>query len=157
MHQSLPAGSAMNLARWAVYRPVFASMVALMVVVLGLVSLTRLRTDLLPAIETPTMSVRTNYAGADPEVVERLVTRMVEEIVATVPGITELSSTSSEGRSNIRITFAWGTDIDVAASDVRARLEQELSELPEEIDRPQLWKFDVNSFLWFFWVLLLTP
>ena len=90
--------------------------------------------------------MRTTYEGADPEVVERLVTRMVEEIVATVPGITELSSTSSEGRSNIRVTFSWGTDIDIAASDVRARLEQELSELPEEINRPQLWKFDVNSF-----------
>ena len=135
----------MSLPRWSVLRPVTSVMVALIVVVIGLVSTSQLRTDLLPAVEIPTLTVDTRYHGADPDVVERLITRMVEEIIATVPGIEDLQSTSSEGFSRLRVTFGWDTDIDVAASDVRARLEQELSELPEEVQRPQLRKFDVSS------------
>jgi hydrophobic/amphiphilic exporter-1 (mainly G- bacteria), HAE1 family len=121
-------------------------MVALMVVVLGSVSLYRLRIDLLPSVEVPTLSVSTNYNGADPEVIERLVSQMLEEIINTVPGVVELRSVSSEGRSDITVTFAWGTDLNSAAADVRARLEEELSELPEDVDRPQIRKFDVASY-----------
>ncbi|MDA3962559.1 MAG: efflux RND transporter permease subunit [Planctomycetota bacterium] len=136
----------MNLPRFAVERPIFASMIGLMVVVLGLAATARLRIDMLPAVEVPTVSVRTSYEGADPAVVERLVTQIVEEIINTVPGVTELSSESSEGRSQIRATFAWGTDLDVAVSDIRARLEEELSELPDGINPPQIRKFDISSF-----------
>jgi HAE1 family hydrophobic/amphiphilic exporter-1 len=121
-------------------------MVTLIVVTLGAVSLSRLRIDMLPDIEMPRLTVRTEYEGADPEVMERLVTQPVEEIISTVPGVEELTSISSEGRSNVRVTFAWGTDIDVAAQDVRSRLEDELNELPEEVSRPQIRKFDIASF-----------
>ena len=136
----------MNLPRFAVQRPIFATMVALLVVVLGVFGLMRLRIDMLPSVEVPTVSVSTSYEGADPEVVERLVTQIVEEIINTVPGVTELSSESSEGRSRIRAAFAWGTDLDVAATEIRARLEEELSELPEGIEPPQIRKFDIASF-----------
>lgn len=136
----------MNLPHFSVHHPVFTSMVTLIVVLLGLVSLSRLQTDLLPEIELPTLTVRTNYEGASPEVVERLVTRIVEEIVATVPGVEEVESTSSEGASRVRVTFAWGTDIDTAAVDVRATVEDEINELPDEIQTPRVSKFDVNSF-----------
>jgi HAE1 family hydrophobic/amphiphilic exporter-1 len=136
----------MNLPRASVHRPVFTTMVTLIVVVLGAVSLSRLRVDLLPTVEMPTLTVQTSYEGASPEVMERLVTQVVEEIVATVPGVEEMTSTSSEGESQIRVTFMWGVDIDNAATEVRARLEDELDELPEEADRPQVRKFDVNAF-----------
>ena len=136
----------MNLPRFAVQRPVFTTMITLIVVVIGIAALLRLRIDLLPVVEVPTLTVTTNYTGADPVVVERQVTQIVEEIIATVPGVNEITSTSSEGRSRIRISFNWGTDIDVASSDVRARLEEELSELPDDVERPQLRKFDVASF-----------
>lgn len=136
----------MNLPRASVRRPIFTTMVTLIVVVLGAVSLTRLRIDLLPEVEMPTVTVQTDYEGASPEVIERLVTQITEEIVATVEGVEEMTSTSAEGQSRIRVTFVWGTDIDEAATDLRAKLEQELDELPEEVDRPQLRKFDVNSF-----------
>jgi len=135
-----------SLSRRAVDRPVLTAMVTLIVVVVGAVSVFRLQTDLLPPIELPNLSVSTDYEGANPEVVERLVTEIVEEIVATVPGVEELSSSSSEGRSDVSMRFAWGTDTDFAATDVRAKLEDELSELPEDISRPQVRKFDVNSF-----------
>jgi HAE1 family hydrophobic/amphiphilic exporter-1 len=113
-------------------------MVTLMVVVLGGFALTRLRTDMLPNIELPTVSIRTDYEGASPEVMERLVTQIVEEIVATVPGVEEITSVSSEGRSSVRVTFAWGTDIDTAALDVQATLEDEINELPDDIVRPRV-------------------
>lgn len=136
----------MNLPKFSVQHPIFATMVTLMVVLVGGGSLSQLRTDLLPSIELPTLTVRTDYEGASPEVVERLVTRIVEEIVATVPGIEELESTSSEGSSSVRVTFAWGVDIDTAAVDLRATLEDEINELPDDIQTPRVSKFDVNSF-----------
>ena len=136
----------MNLPRVSVQRPIFTTMVTLMVVVLGAVSLSRLRLDLLPNIELPTVTVRTEYEGASPEVMERLVTQIVEEIIATVPGVEEMTSESFEGRSNIRVSFAWGTDIDAAALDVQAQLEDEISELPDDIVRPRVSKFDIASY-----------
>lgn len=121
-------------------------MATLIIVVLGAVSLVRLRIDLLPEVERPTLSVSTDYPGASPEVMERLVTQVVEEILATVPGVEEMTSESSEGESSVRVRFGWGTDIDEKATEVRARLEDELNELPDEVERPQIRKFDVNSF-----------
>jgi len=136
----------MNLPAASVRRPIFASMVASMVVVLGVMALGRLRIDLLPSIELPTVTVRTEYEGASPEVVERLVTEVLEEVVATVPGIEEISSETSEGRSNVRVRFAFGTDLDSAAIELSARIEQEIDELPDDIVRPRVQKFDIASF-----------
>ncbi|WP_029132963.1 efflux RND transporter permease subunit [Sedimenticola selenatireducens] len=136
----------MNLARTSVRRPVFTSMLALIVVVLGAVALSRLQIDLLPSIELPTLTVRTEYEGADPIVMERLVTQIVEEIVATVPGVEEMTSTSYEGNSRVRVSFGWGSDIDTAAIDVQATLEDEVSELPDDIVGPRVSKFDVDSY-----------
>lgn len=136
----------MNLPLASVRRPVFTSMVTLIVVVLGVVSLSKLRIDLLPAVEMPTLTVQTEYEGASPEVMERLVTQIVEEIIGTVPGVEEMTSSSSEGESSIRVTFVWGTDIDAASTEVRSRLEDELEELPDEVTRPTIRNFDVNSF-----------
>ncbi len=136
----------MNLPLASVRRPVFTTMVTLIVVVLGAASLSKLRIDLLPEVEMPTLTVSASYEGASPEVMESLVTQLLEEIVATVPGVEEMTSTSSEGSTRIRVTFMWGTDVDAAATEVRARLENELEELPEEVTRPRIRKFDVNSF-----------
>lgn len=136
----------MNLSRFSVQRPVFTLMTTLIVVLLGLVSLWRIQVDLLPEIELPVISVRTEYAGASPEVMERTVTQIVEEIIATVPGVEEVSSVSSEGKSEIRVVFGWGTDIDSAALEVRSHLEDELDELPESVTRPSIRIFDIGSF-----------
>jgi HAE1 family hydrophobic/amphiphilic exporter-1 len=136
----------MNLPAFSVRRPIFVTMVTLIVVILGAVSLSRLRIDLLPTIELPTITVRTEYEGASPEVMERLVTQIIEEIVGTVPGVEEVTSQSSEGNSRIRVSFAWGTDVDTAALDVLAQLEDEINELPEDVSRPRVAKFDIASF-----------
>ncbi len=136
----------MSLALASVRRPVFTTMVTLMVVVLGAVSYSHLQIDLLPSIELPTISIRTEYEGADSLVMERLVTQIVEEIVATVPGIEEMTSQSYEGHSTVRVSFGWGINIDAAAVDVRATLQDEISELPDDIVGPRVTKFDVDTF-----------
>jgi len=136
----------MNLPSFSVKRPIFTTMVTLILVILGAVSLSRLQIDMLPNIELPTLSIRTNYEGASPEVMERLVTQIIEEIVATVPGVEEITSSSSEGRSRVRVSFVWGTEIDTAAIDVQGKLEDEINELPDDIVRPRIRKFDIASF-----------
>jgi len=136
----------MNIPRFSVQRPILTTMVTLILVLLGAVSLNRLQIDMLPSIELPTLSIRTDYEGASPEVMERLVTQVIEEIVATVPGVEEISSTSSEGRSNVRVSFVWGTDIDTAAIDIQGKLEDEINELPDDVVRPRVRKFDIASF-----------
>ncbi len=136
----------MNLSRASVARPVLTSMIAWMVVVVGLVATWSLPIDLLPDIETPTISIETNYAGASPEVVERLVTQIVENAVAVVSGVQELTSLSAEGTSSVRVTFSPGTDLDAATNDVRDRLDREADELPRDAERPQIRKFDISAF-----------
>ncbi|MFC1848610.1 efflux RND transporter permease subunit [candidate division CSSED10-310 bacterium] len=136
----------MNLPGFSVRRPIFTTMVTLIVVILGAVSLNRLRIDLLPNIELPRLTIRTNYEGASPEVMERLVTQIIEEIVGTVPAVEEMTSQSSEGRSSVRVKFVWGTDIDTASLDVQGKLEDEINELPEDVVRPRIRKFDIASF-----------
>jgi len=136
----------MNLPDFSVKRPIFTTMVTLILVILGAVSLSRLQIDMLPDIELPTLTIRTEYEGASPEVMERLITQIIEEIVATVPGVEEITSTSSEGQSTVRVSFVWGTKIDTAAIDVQGKLEDEINELPEDVVRPRIRKFDIASF-----------
>ncbi|MDQ8181171.1 efflux RND transporter permease subunit [Pelagicoccus sp. SDUM812005] len=136
----------MSLSDFSVKRPIFTTMVTLIVVVLGSVSLARLKIDLFPSIELPTVSIRTSYPGASPEVIETLVTQIIEEIISTVPGVEEVTSESSEGNSRVRVRFSWGTDINAAALELQATLEDEINELPDGIERPRVSKFDVDSF-----------
>lgn len=136
----------MSLPALSVKRPVLTSMVTLIAVLLGGVAMRRISIDLLPDIELPTLTIQTEYEGASPEVMERRVTQIIEEIVATVPGVVELRSQSAQGASGVQVTFGWGTDIDTAALDVRSKLEDELDELPDEITRPRIRKFDIASF-----------
>ncbi len=136
----------MSIPERSVARPITTTMLTFIVLILGGVALSRLRIDLLPTVEMPSLTVRTAYEGAGPEVMERLVTQILEEILATVPGVEQMTSLSAEGTSTIRINFVWGTDIDVAAQDVQAKIEDEINELPENIVRPRVSKFDVASF-----------
>lgn len=136
----------MKIARFSVRRPVFTTMVTLCVLVLGGVSLSRLPVDLMPDITYPTLSISTGYENASPEEVEELITRPIEQAMAAVPGVEEVSSSSYEGGSNVRLTFAWGTDIDAAATDIRDRLDRVIPRLPEDADRPSLRKFDPSAF-----------
>ena len=136
----------MRISRLAIERPIFTIMVTLIVILLGTVSLTRLPIDLMPDITYPTLSISTTYTNASPEEIEELITRPIEEAMSAVPGVEEVTSISTEGSSNVRVTFVWGTDLDVAANDIRDRLDRIISRLPEEAERPTLRKFDLAGF-----------
>ena len=130
---------------FSVNRPVFTTMVTLIVILLGGIAFWRLPIDLLPEIEVPRLTVSTSYQDASPEEVEQLVTRVVETAVARVPGIVEMTSLSTEGNSNVTLSFVWGTNLDEASNDVRDSLDRIANRLPEEVERPRLRKFDPNQ------------
>jgi HAE1 family hydrophobic/amphiphilic exporter-1 len=136
----------MKLSRFSVRHPILTIMSVLIVMILGGISLSRLPIDLMPDITYPTLSVFTRYENASPEEMEELITRPIEEAMSAVPGVEEVTSFSSEGISNVRISFAWGTDLDAAAADVRDRLDRVVRNMPEEAERPYLRKFDLASF-----------
>ncbi len=135
----------MNLTRNAVNRPIFTIMIVLIVIILGGVSLSRLPIDLMPDITSPTISISTSYSKASPIIMEELVTRPIEEAVSAVPGVQEISSQSSEGNSNVQVTFNWGTNLDTAANDLRDRLDRIIAKLPDDAGRPSLRKFDMSA------------
>ncbi|MFO8111809.1 MAG: efflux RND transporter permease subunit [Desulfosalsimonadaceae bacterium] len=136
----------MKTASFSVKRPIFTTMVTLCVIIIGGMALSRLPVDLLPDITYPTLSISTTYEQASPEIIEELITRPIEEAMSAVPGVEEVSSVSTEGQSSVRVTFAWGTDLDTAANDVRDRLDRVVPRLPEDADTPSLRKFDPASF-----------
>lgn len=135
----------MKISQAAVNRPIFTIMIVLIVIILGGMALSRLPIDLMPDITSPTISISTTYTKASPLSMEELVTRPIEEAVSAVPGVQDITSQSSEGNSNVQVTFNWGTNLDTAASDLRDRLDRVISQLPDEASRPSLRKFDLAA------------
>ena len=134
-----------KLAEICVRRPVFASMLIAAIVVIGGVSLFTLGVDRYPRIETPVVSVNTTNPGATPESIEAEVTERIEAAVNTVAGIDELRSTSTEGQSRVTITFDLSKNPDVAAQEVRAKVDPVIRVLPETADPPVVQKQDPDS------------
>ncbi|HOE91316.1 MAG TPA: efflux RND transporter permease subunit, partial [Candidatus Cloacimonadota bacterium] len=135
----------MKITEQSVNRPIFTSMIVLIIIILGAIALSRLPIDLMPDVSSPTISVSTNYSNANPLAMEELVTKKIEEAVSAVPGVEEISSQSSEGVSNVQVSFKWGSDLEVAANDIRERLDRIISRLPEDASRPSLRKFDLAA------------
>ncbi len=134
----------MKLPEFGVKRPVFTTMIFAGIVILGLAALSMLPIDLLPKIELPTMSVITFYRGASAEDIETKVTKIIEGEVSTTPNIKDVTSTSEENLSVVTMQFEWGTNLDEAADDVRQRLDFAGMRLPEDADKPLLFKMDVS-------------
>ncbi|MBY0308643.1 MAG: efflux RND transporter permease subunit, partial [Phycisphaerales bacterium] len=134
-----------RLAEVCIKRPVFAVMLIMALTVVGASAYFKLGVDRLPAVDLPTVSVRTALPGAAPEEVESEVTRPVEDVVNTVDGIEELRSISMQGSSIVVATFRLSRDIDTAAQDVRDRVATVLRRLPEAADPPVISKFNNDS------------
>lgn len=132
----------MSLPKLAIRRPIAVLMAVCIVLVLGGFSFTNLTVDLLPEMKFPTMAVFTTYDGAAPEEVEAMITRPLEETLATVPGVKKISSTSSQGSSVIMLEFNWGTDMDFRALDVREKIDLVKGLLPSEVRTPLVMQFD---------------
>src|SRR3954463_4825421 len=135
----------MSIPRIAIERPVTMFMISMVIILLGVISLTRLPVDLNPDTQVPTITVRVTYTGVGPLEMEELVTRPIEQAVSAVAGLERVDSTSSEGNANVRLNFAWGTDLSEAADEVRTRLDRVRGRLPEDADAPTIFKFDSNS------------
>ncbi|MBI3464986.1 MAG: efflux RND transporter permease subunit [Planctomycetes bacterium] len=133
------------LAEVCVRRPIFAVMLILSLVVAGTASYMKLGIDRFPNMDLPTVYVRTAYPGAAPEECESEVSQVLEDAVATVAGIDELRSISSEGSSMLLLTFDIDRDIDAAAQDVRDAVNSVLNRLPVGIDPPVIRKQDTDS------------
>lgn len=132
----------MSLSDFSIRRPIFTVMITMVIIVVGVVSLSRLPIDLMPEITFPTLNIMTSYENTGPEEIEQLITRPIEEAMSAVPGVEEVFSISSEGSSSVRVMFSWGVNLDAAADDVRERLDRVISRLPEDANRPTLRKFD---------------
>jgi HAE1 family hydrophobic/amphiphilic exporter-1 len=120
-------------------------MISGVITLLGVISLTRLPVDLMPEFEQPQLTVRTNYAGVGPLEMEELITRPMEQAVSAVPGVTRVESTSSEGSSQVRLNFDYGTDLSEAADEVRTRVDRMRNRLPEDAEPPTIFKFDSSA------------
>jgi HAE1 family hydrophobic/amphiphilic exporter-1 len=120
-------------------------MISAVITLLGVISLTRLPVDLMPEFEQPQLNVRTAYPGVGPLEIEELITRPMEQAVSAVPGITRVESSSSEGNSQIRLNFDWGSDLGEATDEVRTRVDRMRNRLPEDADPPTIFKFDSNQ------------
>ncbi len=133
------------LAELSVRRPVLASVAVLIFLVVGIYGYSKLEVDRFPKIDFPTVAVTTRLNGATPREIETEITDKVEEAVNTVSGIDEVRSTSSDGVSQVLVTFLLEKDVDVAAQEVRDRINQILADLPEAADPPVVEKLDPDA------------
>jgi HAE1 family hydrophobic/amphiphilic exporter-1 len=135
----------MFLSDISIRRPVFATMMMVTLVVLGIVAYKRLSLDEYPDVTYPVIIVQTSYPGTSPEVMERQISRPIEQAVNTVQGIYEVSSTSLEGVSLVRLMFNLGADVKGAQQDVQAKVSGIRRQLPPDIDEPVVRHFDPND------------
>lgn len=135
----------MPIADLCIKRPVFATMLTIALVVMGLFSLKQLGIDLFPRIDFPTVTIQTQFPGASPEEVETNVTKTIEEAVNTIGGIDEINSISIEGNSTVIVQFVLEKKTDVAAAEVKEKVDSILSKLPSGSKSPVIAKFDPDA------------
>ncbi len=135
----------MVLSDIAIKRPVFATVISLLLVTFGIISYLGLPLRELPAIDPPIVSIRANYPGASAAIVESKVTKVIEAQISGIAGVRSITSTSRDGDSRITIEFDLDRDIDAAAGDVRDRVGRIRDDLPAEVEAPQVSKVDADA------------
>ncbi len=135
----------MILSDVSITRPVFASVMSLLLIAFGLLSFDRLPLREYPDIDPPIVTVDTTYPGAAANVVENRITELVEDRISGIEGIRYIASTSEDGRSRVTVEFDINRDIDAAANDIRDRVSAILDDLPDEADPPDIQKQDSND------------
>lgn len=134
----------MGLTQTSIRRPVATTMLYLILIVVGFVSLRSLPIDLLPEIEFTQLTVRVQYPNVGPEEIEQIITDPIENAVSGLPNLERVTSQSQEGSSRVRLEFGRGTDIDEAANEVRAALDRVRDDLPPEAAPPEILKLDLD-------------
>jgi HAE1 family hydrophobic/amphiphilic exporter-1 len=135
----------MFLSDVSIKRPVFATMMMVTLVVLGIAGYRRLAIDEYPDVSYPVVVAQTTYPGASPEVMEREVSRPIEEALNTVQGIQEITSTSLEGSSLVRVQLQLGVNVMEAQQEVQSKIARMRRQLPEDIEDPVIIRFDPNE------------
>ena len=137
----------MNLAKFAVTRPVAVTMRILSLVVLGFICLQRLTVDLLPKIDVPTVAINVNWPNTSPEEMESQITRPIEQAVGSLKGLYMISSNSSQGSSFVRVQLDYGVDVDKATIDVMQMVQRAQGRFPSDpnISPPSVFKFDPST------------
>ncbi|MFH1861223.1 MAG: efflux RND transporter permease subunit [bacterium] len=135
----------MFLSDTSIKRPVLMTMIIFSFVVIGLFSLTKLGIDFFPEIEFPYVTIVTVYPGAGPEEVETLITKPIEEEVSSLSGLKEIVSIAQEGMSLTFLEFELGRNVDLAAIDVKEKVDAIRADLPEDAFDPEVQKFDINA------------
>ena len=135
----------MDLTKISIKRPVAIFMAMLVIVILGVVSISKMQMALTPDVEMPIAMIMTTYTDAGPEEVESLVTEKIESAVANVENIDSITSTSSEGSSRVMVQFNYGTDMDTAVTNLRDKISSVSAMLPDDCDSPTIMKMDMNS------------
>jgi multidrug efflux pump len=140
----------MMISDLSVRRPVFATVMSLLLFLLGIGAVTRLSLREFPDVERPVVSIETRYRGASSDVVESRITQIIENEISGIEGVERLNSASRDERSQINVEFTLDRDLDGAANDVRERLSRVASRLPLEADPPQITKVDsgTDPILW---------
>jgi len=133
-----------SITEVSVRRPVATTMLFLILIVVGVVSLRSLPVDLLPRVEFTQLSVRVAYPNVGPEEIEQIITDPIENAVSGLPNLERITSRSEEGRAWIRLEFGRGTNVDEAANDLRAALDRVRDQLPREADAPEVLKLDLD-------------
>ena len=140
----------MWLADTSIKKPVFATMVILGLVLLGVISYPRIGVDLFPKVDFPIVNISTKLKGANAEIMDIDVTDKVEATVNTINGVKTITSSSTEGRSQVIVEFVLERDIDLAVQDVREKISAIRGSLPRDIEEPVIEKVDpdANPILW---------
>lgn len=126
----------MNLSELSLKRPVLAIVCSIVIIIFGYIGFNSLGVREYPAIDPPVVSVRTSYTGANAEIIEQQITEPLEKAVNGVEGVKNITSSSSQGSSNITVEFELGVDLERAANDVREKVSQAVNALPQDIDAP---------------------
>jgi HAE1 family hydrophobic/amphiphilic exporter-1 len=134
-----------KLPKVAVQRPVTFLMIAIIIIGFGLFGLSKLRLNLYPDVSFPTITIYTTYEGVAPEDIETLITRPLEEGVGSTSGVLRVRSLSSQGASVVKLYFDWGTDLYIAESDVRKKLDGVRRSVPQDAEQPIIFTYDPNQ------------
>jgi multidrug efflux pump len=140
----------MLISDLCIRRPVFATVLSLIVLLIGAVSFTKLSVREYPRIDTPVVTVQTNYTGASAEVIETQITKPLEDSIAGIDSVDVITSISRAEQSQITVTFRLEKDADSAAADVRDRVSRARAKLPRGVDEPVIAKVeaDANPIIW---------
>ena len=135
----------MKISEVSIHRPVFATVISLLLVILGLVSLTRLAVREYPDVDPPIVSISTSYRGASAKIIEEKITQVIEDRIAGLEGIDKIESRSRDERSDITVEFSADRDIDAATNDIRDRVSRVADDLPPEAESPDIAKSESDA------------